>query len=123
MPLPTPDDPACTAVVRERLAAERERWIRQLDDTTRWVIDNVVTYAAGWPLDELRSISADCAVQSRMITLSERTEETKVELLGELAAATQNILSTYWWRRVSHHHSDRAQLAAALARLAPDPAS
>ena len=41
LPLPAADDPDCTEVVRARLAAERERWMQQLDDATRWLIDHV----------------------------------------------------------------------------------
>jgi hypothetical protein len=50
LPLPAAYDPDCTEVVRARLAAERERWMQQMDDATRWLIDHVETYAAGWPL-------------------------------------------------------------------------
>lgn len=49
--------------------------------------------------------------------ISERSEETKTELLKELASATQLILFTRWWRRARHFNGDRAQLAAVVARL------
>ncbi|MFJ8364457.1 hypothetical protein [Streptomyces sp. NPDC093984] len=48
--LPPADDPAWTPVLRERLAGERERWWQQIDDATRWLIDNVATYAGSWPV-------------------------------------------------------------------------
>ncbi|MFB7932860.1 hypothetical protein ACFC4C_27535 [Streptomyces sp. NPDC056039] len=125
LPLPAPDDPDCTEVMRARLAAERERWMQQLDEATRWLIDHVETYAAGWPLGELRIMAAQHAAASRMVMISERPEETKVELLAELAGPVQGIYFTYVWNRARNYGRDRASLAAALARAnalpAPEP--
>lgn len=125
LPLPAADDPDCTEVVRARLAAERERWMQQLDDATRWLIDHVETYAAGWPLGELRTMAAHYAAASRMVMISERSEEAKVELLAELAGPVQGIYFTYVWNRARNYRRDRAGLAAALARVnalpAPEP--
>ncbi|MEU2500264.1 hypothetical protein ACPCC5_27290 [Streptomyces pseudogriseolus] len=123
LPLPAADDPDCTEVVRVRLAAERERWMQQLDDATRWLIDHVETYAAGWPLGELRTMAAHYAAASRMVMISERPEETKAELLAELAAPVQGIYFTYAWNRARNYRTDRASLAAALARVHALPAT
>jgi hypothetical protein len=99
LPLPAADDPDCTDVIRARLTAERERWVQQLDDATRWMIDHVETFSAGWPLADLRTMAGSYAVTSRMVLISERPEDTKIELLAELAAPVQGIFFTYWWNR------------------------
>lgn len=64
MPLPAPGDPECTAVMRVRLTSERARWVNQLDEATVWLIDNVETYAASWPLEQLRH-TLPCAPSTR----------------------------------------------------------
>src|SRR2546423_11868321 len=43
IPPTTPDE------ARERIEAERTRWIKQLDDDTAWLIDNQLLVAAGTP--------------------------------------------------------------------------
>ncbi|MGW0842122.1 hypothetical protein ACWD26_18495 [Streptomyces sp. NPDC002787] len=123
LPLPAPDDPDCTDVVRARLAAERERWMQQLDDATRWLIDHVETYSAGWPLGELRDVAARYAAASRMVMISERSEEAKVELLAKLAAPVQGIYFTYVWNRARNYHRDRASLTTVLAQVNAVPTS
>ncbi|MFE4174226.1 hypothetical protein ACFRR7_19615 [Streptomyces sp. NPDC056909] len=125
MALPAADDPDCTDVVRARLAAERERWMQQLDGATRWLIDHVETYAAGWPLGELRTMVAHYAVASKVVMISERPEETKVELLAELVEPVQGIYFTYVWHRARRYRRNRNRLRAVLARVnaLPAPAS
>ncbi|MGW3628024.1 hypothetical protein [Streptomyces sp. NPDC000880] len=117
MPLPAADDPDCSEVLRARLAAERERWVQQLDDATLWMIDHMETFGVSWPSDNLRSLIANYVVHSRIVMLSEREEAAKVDLLLELAEPIQNIFFVYWWRRAPHMRSNQRRLTTVIEAL------
>lgn len=70
--LPPDDDPDLTPVLREGLAGERQRWWQQIDDATRWLVDNVATYAGTWPVRHLIEIPITYAHHVRVVVLSER---------------------------------------------------
>ncbi|MFP3990992.1 hypothetical protein U9R90_26700 [Streptomyces sp. E11-3] len=114
------DDPSWTPVLRERLKAERERWLQQLDDATRWMIDHVATYAGSWPSRRLIDFAVAYASNARMLVLSEREEATKLELMVTLTTPVQRQFFGFWWTRARHYHSDRRVFAETLGRLAPD---
>jgi hypothetical protein len=115
--LPPADDPDWTPVLRERLAGERERWWQQIDDATRWLIDNVVTYAGSWPLRPLIEMPITYASHARLVVLSEREEATKLELLLELTVPVQRQYFGWPWSRASHIVADRRAFAETLARI------
>ncbi|MEU5069586.1 hypothetical protein AB0G95_36760 [Streptomyces virginiae] len=69
-PLPAADDPACAPVVRERLTAERERWLQQTDEATQWTNDHVATFAGGWPSQRLIDFAVTYSGHARMLMLS-----------------------------------------------------
>jgi hypothetical protein len=119
--LPTDEDPDWTPVLRERLAGERERWWRQIDDATRWLIDNVATYAGSWPMRHLIEMPVTYAHHVRMVVLSEREEAAKLELLLELTVPVQRQYFGWLWSRVRHIVADNREFAAAIARISGEP--
>ncbi|WP_326655645.1 hypothetical protein [Streptomyces sp. NBC_01750] len=119
--LPLADDPGWTPVMRERLAGERERWLQQLDDATRWLIDNVATYAGSWPMSHLIQFAVDYAGNVRMVVLSEREEDTKLELLLALTVPVQRQFFGWPWSRARHALADRRAFAETLALIGGEP--
>ncbi|MEU3341997.1 hypothetical protein [Streptomyces sp. NPDC006668] len=114
---PADDDPNWTPVLRERLAGERARWWHQIDDSTRWMIDNVVTYAGSWPVRRLIKLPITYAGHARMVVLSEREENTKLELLLQLTVPIQRQYFGWPWSRVRHLVADHRAFEATVARL------
>lgn len=118
--LPAADDPACTPVVRERLTAERERWLQQIDEATQWMNDHVATFAGGWLSQSLIDFAVAYSGHARMLMLSEREEATKLELLGDLPPVQRQFFG-FWWTRARHFHADRTLFAETVARLITEP--
>ncbi|WP_210582009.1 hypothetical protein [Streptomyces sp. GESEQ-4] len=116
-----PDDPAWTPVLRERLTGERERWLQQLDDATRWMVDHVETYAGSWVMRQHIDFAVGYASNARMLMLSEREESTKLELLAALTLPVQRQFFGFWWSRVRHYVDDHRTFAETLAHLASEP--
>ncbi|MDX2986471.1 hypothetical protein [Streptomyces caniscabiei] len=123
------DDPDWTPVLRERLQGERQRWLQQLDEATRWIIDHVMTYAGTWPSRPIINLAVSYASRARMVMLSEREEATKLELLVALTLPVQCQFFGYWWSRARHYVDDQRTFAETVARLdqetgpQPDPAA
>jgi hypothetical protein len=119
--LPTDEDPDWTPVLRERLVGERERWWQQIDDATRWLIDNVATYAGSWPMRQLIEMPVTYAHHVRMVVLSEREEASKLELLLELTVPVQRQYFGWFWSRARHIVADNREFAATIARISGEP--
>jgi len=114
------DDPNWTPLLRERLNGERERWLHQLDDATRWMIDNMAMYAGSWPSRRIIDFAVAYASNARMLVLSEREETTKLELLVTLTTPVQRQFFGFWWTRTRHYQADQRVFAETLSRLAPE---
>ncbi|MFD3524551.1 hypothetical protein [Streptomyces sp. NPDC058653] len=82
----------------ERLNAERDRWVDQLDEATRYMVDNMETFALGYAPERARDIVGRFVAHSRAVMLSERAVETKAERLAALAGPVQNLFFTRRWR-------------------------
>jgi hypothetical protein len=123
LPLPPDGDPHVTAVVRERLSAERERWMQQIDDATRWMVDQRATFSKSWLTDRLRETVDTYVVVARLVMLSEREESTKLDLLLELTGPVQDMFFARWWRAPQYQqHEERFAAARARAVGEADPA-
>ncbi|MEU3973395.1 hypothetical protein [Streptomyces bacillaris] len=110
----------------ERLTAERDRWVDQLDEATRYMVDHMETFGLSYATKRGRDIVGRFVVQSRAVVLSERSVETKAERLTALAGPVQNIFFTRRWRVLtigrSFEEFDRA-VAALDEDLPDDPAT
>ncbi|MDN3029415.1 hypothetical protein [Streptomyces sp. S.PB5] len=111
------DVPDWTPVLRDRMKGERERWLQQLDDATRWMVDNVAVYAGSWPLQRHKDFAVSYAASARGVVLSERDEATKRELLLALTTPVQRQFFGFWWTRARHFAADQQAFSATLARL------
>ncbi|KOU54024.1 hypothetical protein [Streptomyces sp. WM6378] len=111
------DGPEWTPVMRGRLAAERARWLQQIDDATRWMVDNVATYAGRWPLRRLIVFATAYAANARMVVLSEREEATKLRHLLVLTMPVQRQFFGWPWSRARYYFADRRAFAETMARL------
>lgn len=121
LPPPADDDPAWTPIMRKRLTGERERWLQQIDDATRWMIDHVETYAGSWPAHRLIEFAITYAGNARMLVLSEREETTKLELLIARTMPVQRQFFGWPWLRSRRYFADRQAFAQVLARLTDEP--
>jgi hypothetical protein len=115
------DNPAWTPVLRERVTAERERWLQQLDDATRWMVDHLETYAGSWAMVQHIDFVVPYAGNARMLMLSELDEATKLELLTALTLPVRRQAFGFWWYRVLHRVDDRRAFTETLARLTGGP--
>ncbi|MFD7668132.1 hypothetical protein [Streptomyces sp. NPDC059788] len=123
VPLPADGEPGWTPVMRQRLAGERERWWQQLDESTRWLIDNVAAYAESWGPQPLVVLAVQYAGNARMVLLSEREEVTKAEILIALTLPVQRQFFGWPWARARHAVADRQCFAQTIARINTEPAA
>ncbi|SBU89627.1 hypothetical protein YW5DRAFT_00680 [Streptomyces sp. Ncost-T6T-1] len=103
----------------EKLNAERDRWVEQLDEATRYMVDNLETFALGYATERGRAIVGRFVALSRAVVLSERTVEAKTERLSALAGPVQNIFFTRRWRVLTVTRSF-AEFERAVAALDGD---
>ncbi|WP_255951942.1 hypothetical protein [Streptomyces odontomachi] len=114
------DDSDWSRSLRDRVKGERERWLQQLDDATRWMVDNAFTYAGSWPSQRLKDFAVAYAANARGVVLSERDEAVKRELLIALTTPTQRQFFALWWIRTRYYTADQRLFAETIARLAPE---
>ncbi|WP_432128057.1 hypothetical protein [Streptomyces sp. bgisy082] len=96
---PAGDDPGCTQEMCDRIRAERARWVKQLDEATEWMVDNVETYAASWPASVLRDMIGTYVAYARAVSISERQDDRKAELLTELTEPVWQVFGSRGWQR------------------------
>lgn len=84
----------------ERLNAERQRWIDQLDEATRYLVDNIEMFALGYPTNRLRAIIGDFVSHARGVVLSDRPVDKQVERLTALTAPIQTLFFVPRWHVV-----------------------
>lgn len=95
MPVP----PEGTETMRARLTGERTRWLEQIDEATRTLVDTMEQSTLGFPSAmRLRDLAVGFVGHARMVWISERPEEDRVRIVGELAALVQGIFFAAWWR-------------------------
>ncbi|MFF8943082.1 hypothetical protein ACF1A5_12585 [Streptomyces sp. NPDC014864] len=114
------DNPDWTPTLRDRVKGERERWLQQLDDATRWMVDNVFTYAGSWPLQRHKDFAVAYAANARGVVLSERDEAVKRELLIALTTPVQRHFFAFWWTRARYYTADQRLFAETVACLAAE---
>ncbi|MDQ0790807.1 hypothetical protein [Streptomyces sp. B3I8] len=73
--------------------------MKQLDEATRWMVDNVETYAPTWPAAVLRETIGTYVAHARAVAISERGEDRKAELLTELTDLVWAAFGSRGWRR------------------------
>ena len=89
--------PGLPGDLRSRLDAEHDRWIRQVDEATLWMIDNLHAYALGYVGHlGLRELLLEYGTRVRGLWISRRSEEDRVRLLGELS---EPVLEIFFSRR------------------------
>ncbi|WP_051819428.1 hypothetical protein [Streptomyces sp. NRRL S-920] len=85
----------------EKMTADRDRWVDQLDEATRYMIDNMETFGLSYPTERGRDLIGRFVTHSRAIVLSERTIEVKADRLASLAGPVQHIFFTRRWRLIT----------------------
>lgn len=111
------EQPQLSDVMRERLDAERERWLVQIDDATRWMVDNAASFGPGWPMELLRNLVSDYVGHARMVWISEREEMRRLAYLADLSAAVRDALFTHVWHRARHFAPSVQRLQELVAVL------
>ncbi|MFG3071907.1 hypothetical protein [[Kitasatospora] papulosa] len=115
---PAPDDPAWAPVMHERIAAGRARWVKQLDDATEWLVDNVELYAPSWPTDFLRNMISTYVSNAWAVMLSEREDTRKAVLLSQLTTPVWEVFGSCGWERSpSRMAAAQQQLAAVIEEM------
>ncbi|MFJ2202910.1 hypothetical protein [Streptomyces violaceusniger] len=103
----------------ERLNAERQRWLDQLDEATQYLVDNMELFALGYATDRLRTIVGQFVVHARAVVLSDRPVEKQVQRLTALAAPIQNLFFVPRWHVATIVRSFK-EFERALAALDED---
>ncbi|MEU9530380.1 hypothetical protein AB0D58_34085 [Streptomyces sp. NPDC048210] len=96
---PAADDGTWTPVMRKRVEAERARWVKQLDASTAWMVDNMETYTVSWPSDFLRGVVGTYVPYARAVVISEREETRKAEPLEWLTTPVWEVFGSRGWQR------------------------
>ncbi|MFB8025957.1 MULTISPECIES: hypothetical protein [unclassified Streptomyces] len=113
-----PEDPACTPEMRERIAAGRARWVKQLDDATEWLVDNLELYLPSWPTDFLRNLISTYVSHAWAVMLSEREDTRKAVLLEQLTTPVWEVFGSRGWERSpSRMAGAQQQLAAVIEEI------
>ncbi|MFE1230296.1 hypothetical protein [Streptomyces sp. NPDC058745] len=115
-PAPAEGDPEVTAVGRERLIAERSRWLGHLDESTTWMLDHVETFAMSWPNEQLQRIAFAYVTTARGVVLSERTDEAKTGYLKDLTDAVWQVFGARMWQHKFGGWDECERRIAELAR-------
>ncbi|RRQ78272.1 hypothetical protein CQW39_14585 [Streptomyces griseofuscus] len=82
--------------VQRALLDEQERWHRGVSTATEQLADRTAPLSF---LPPLREVALRLALNTRLVWISERSEESKLATLLELAGAAQGLYFAAWWRR------------------------
>jgi len=96
---PDSNDSGWTPVMRERVGVERARWVKQLDEATEWMVDNMEMYGVTWPSNLLRGLIGNYVTTARWVMVSERQDDRKAELLVELTTPVWQVFGSRGWQR------------------------
>ncbi|MGW7336647.1 hypothetical protein [Streptomyces sp. NPDC054808] len=89
-----PDD--TSPAVRQALTQELDRWRQRIDEATRDLSDSTAPLSFVVPL---REVALRFALTTRLVWISERAEDARIEALIELAGLAQGLYFSAWWRR------------------------
>jgi hypothetical protein len=81
------------------------------------MVDTVEQFALGYPGQKLSDLVTRYVVVSRLVMISDRTDDEKVRLLQDLASPVQGIFFARWWWRIGHLADERERLHALLDQL------
>ncbi len=113
--------PAAPTAVRPSLQGERERWISQLDEATRWLADNWQWYALTYARAlNLRGLMLNYPGEVRGVWLSVRPLEQRVRRIEELTALVQTI---YFEGRLRSAGRRRGAIEELREMISPPPGS
>ncbi|MFH8698857.1 hypothetical protein [Streptomyces chartreusis] len=107
-----------------RLEAERQRWVDQLDEATRYLVDNMEWFYLTYATDRARAMVGNFVVHGRAVVISERTIETKAERLTALTAPIHTLFFASRWHvaAIGGSFTEFEQALAALDEdLSDDP--
>ncbi|MGW3118515.1 hypothetical protein ACWDBW_15490 [Streptomyces sp. NPDC001107] len=88
-------------VLAERLEAERQRWIDQLDEATRYLVDNTELLDLTYRYDRTRRMAGVFVARARAVVISERTIEAKAERLIALTTPVHTHFFASRWNLAS----------------------
>lgn len=105
--------------LRTRLQGERGRWVEQVEDATRYLIDHVeqyvLTYPSG-PLD-LQRLLTEAVVAARGVWLSDLEVGERARRVQSLFEPVQNIFFAKNSHRLRHLADDRRRLQELLRSI------
>ncbi|WP_338741924.1 hypothetical protein [Actinomadura luteofluorescens] len=111
--------PEASASIRRSLLVERQRWLKQIEDATCWLVDNTHRWAGTYVgFGGYRDLVLRYAAAVRFVFLSERSKADKVVILRELTEPVQEMFfARDRLRRAALVPEQREKLAATLDRL------
>lgn len=89
-----------TETMRLAVAEERRRWLAQTDDATRFLADELESYALSYlGAAKVRDRVMAYAATVRGLYISDRPEAEKIEIIGRLTSPIHGIyFASFWWR-------------------------
>lgn len=111
--------PGISEPLREALNAERQRWLDQIDEATRWLIDNTERWAGTYrTFGGFQNLAIQYASHARGVMISGRSQADKNTIIREITEPIQEIFfSRGFFRRALRIKSQQQRLADQLARL------
>ncbi|HTJ68771.1 MAG TPA: hypothetical protein VL551_14645 [Actinospica sp.] len=101
------------------LKHERDRWVAQIDDATKWMIDNLERVALSYlNLLGYRDLLLRYSFAVRMVWISERSAEERQRMIVEMTEPVQAIFFVRpRWRAAMVRHKEVERLSATLDRF------
>jgi hypothetical protein len=112
-----PDGASTT--VRSAVQQERQRWLAQIDEASRYLVDHLEQYALRYiDWGGLQALAIKYAFMTRTVWISDRSQDRRVELVHRLAEPARSIFFTYWWNRFRGTPRDVHKLCDLMEELA-----
>lgn len=108
-----------SATVRSAIERDRQRWLEQIDEASRHLVDHMERYALGYiGWGGYRDLAIRYAFLTRAVWVSDRLQAHRVELIRRLGEPVQSIFFAHWWNRLGQQARDVHKLYDLMEELA-----
>lgn len=91
--------------VREALEGERTRWREQIEQSTRHLIDRGLPVGVQYGSARVAALLGEVAFTARMVWISERAEERKLDRLRRMCIEFRTLFFGHWLQPLSRYRT------------------
>jgi hypothetical protein len=102
------------------MSADRQRWVDQIDESTKYMLDNHQRYVLGWP-SWIRGRAEMWSVVAREVWVSDLHLKRKVDVLTRMVAPIRQIYFGRWWQDKINACKKFDQIMGELGRVHEHP--